>query len=65
MLRILAQEPMKFEYWKSANNNNWYWHLKAANGEKIAQSEGYASKQGCLNSIELVKSCKNAEVVEK
>lgn len=37
-----------------------YWHLKAVNGEKIAQGEGYASKQHCLDAIKLVKSSKDA-----
>lgn len=46
---------MKYEYWK-AQTGNWYWHLKAANGEKIAQSEGYTTKENCLHSIALVKS---------
>jgi uncharacterized protein YegP (UPF0339 family) len=50
---------MKYEYWK-AQNGNWYWHLKATNGEKIAQSEGYTTKQNCLHSIQLVKSSSNA-----
>jgi uncharacterized protein YegP (UPF0339 family) len=56
---------MKYEYWKSSANNNWYWHLKAANGEKIAQGEGYSTKEGCLHAIALVKSSKDAPVVEK
>jgi uncharacterized protein YegP (UPF0339 family) len=55
---------MKYEYWKSASNNNWYWHLKAANGEKIAQGEGYTTEQGCLNAIALVKSSSSASVTK-
>ena len=51
---------MKYEYWKSSSDNNWYWHLKAANGEKIASGEGYTSKQHCLDAIALVKSSKDA-----
>lgn len=50
---------MKFKYWK-AQNHNWYWHLKAANGEIIAQGEGYTSKAGVLHAIALVKSSYNA-----
>lgn len=37
-------------------------HLKAANGEIIAQSEGYESREGCLNGIDVVKNCANAEI---
>jgi uncharacterized protein YegP (UPF0339 family) len=55
---------MKYEYWKSSDGN-WYWHLKASNGEKIGQGEGYTSKQHCLDAINLVRSSKDADVVEK
>lgn len=48
--------PMKYEYWKSKQNSNWYWHLKAANGERIAQGEGYTTKANCLAAIKLIKS---------
>lgn len=46
----------KFELFKGINGN-YYFRLKAANGEKIAQSEGYTTKQGALNGIAVVKSC--------
>jgi uncharacterized protein YegP (UPF0339 family) len=36
--------------------------LKAANGEIIAISEGYASKQGCVDGIESVR--KNAPIAK-
>jgi len=36
--------------------------LKAANGEMISVSEGYASKQGCVDGIESVK--KNAPIAK-
>ena len=32
-------------------DGQFYWHLKAPNGEIICQSEGYASKQGAQNGI--------------
>ena len=41
----------KFVYWKSDKNGQWYWHLKARNGQIICQSEGYKRKAGCLNGI--------------
>lgn len=46
----------KFELFKGVNGN-YYFRLKAANGEKIAQSEGYATKQGALNGIAAVRRC--------
>jgi uncharacterized protein len=54
---------MKFEYWKSTTNNNWYWHLKAANGEKIAQGEGYKNKADVLTVIGLVQNSSIAAIV--
>jgi uncharacterized protein YegP (UPF0339 family) len=39
--------------------------LKAANGEVIAVSEAYTSKEGCVNGIESVKkNAPKAKVVE-
>ena len=39
--------------------------LKAANGEMIATSEGYASKQGCVEGIESVrKNAPKTKIVE-
>lgn len=45
---------MKYEYWKNSQGF-WYWHLKAANGEKIATGEGYHNKADVLAVIKLVK----------
>lgn len=43
----------------------WRWHLKALNGEKIADSgEGYYNQQDCLNGIQLVKRAFNASVYQ-
>ena len=56
---------MKFEYWQSTTNHQWYWHLKGANGEKLAQGEGYVRKEDCLHVIALVQSSKTAAVVHK
>jgi DNA-binding protein Alba len=40
-------------------------HLKAANGEIIAQGEGYQTKEDCLNAVELVKKSCNAEIEDQ
>jgi uncharacterized protein YegP (UPF0339 family) len=45
---------MKYEYWK-AQDGKWYWHLKAANGERIAQGEGYVNKADVLHVIDLLR----------
>ena len=43
---------------KKAKDNEYYFVLFAKNGEKIATSEMYTSKENCKNGIESVK--KNA-----
>jgi len=54
---------MKYEYWQT-EKQEWYWRLKAANGEKVAQSEGYKNKNDCLAAIKLVKSSAKAPELE-
>lgn len=56
---------MKFEYWQSKANSNWYWHLRASNGLVIAQGEGYVNKADCLHVISLIKgNAAAAQVVQ-
>ena len=43
---------------KTGSNSQYYFNLKADNGQKILASEGYTSKAACENGIESVK--KNA-----
>lgn len=46
----------KFELFKSSKDNQFYFHLKAGNGEiTLSSSEGYPTKQACLNGIASVK----------
>jgi uncharacterized protein YegP (UPF0339 family) len=33
----------------------WYWRLRAANGEIIAQGEGYNKPRDCYQAIELIQ----------
>ncbi len=44
----------KFEIFKG-KDGKYYFRLKAGNGEIIAQSEGYSSKQGAQDGIASVK----------
>jgi uncharacterized protein YegP (UPF0339 family) len=53
-------EPV-FE-WYVDKAGKYRFRLKAANGEMIATSEGYASKQSCVEGIESVK--KNAPIAK-
>ncbi len=45
---------MKFEIYQSEKNKEYYFRLKAGNGENILGSEGYKAKSGCTNGIESV-----------
>ncbi len=53
-------EP-KFEWFKD-KAGKFRFRLKAANGEIIATSEAYNSKDACMNGIESVK--KNASIAK-
>lgn len=30
----------------------WYWHIQADNGEIVAASEGYVTKQGAMRGVQ-------------
>lgn len=45
---------MKFEMFKSEKSGEFYFRLKAKNGQVILTSQGYSSKSGCKNGIESV-----------
>lgn len=54
----------KFEYFKD-KKGKYRFRLKAPNGQIIASSEAYESKDSCLNGIESVKkNAAGAEVSE-
>ena len=57
--------PMpKFEIYKDAAGK-FRWRLKAPNGEIIAMSEAYESKDGCKNGINSVQTnAPKAEIVD-
>lgn len=56
----IMPEPV-FEWYKD-KAGKYRFRLKAANGEIIAVSEGYESKEGCVGGIESVK--KNAAMAK-
>ncbi len=61
---VQQNKAMYYSVWKSTVNSNWYWNLKSANHEKIAQSEGYTTKASALHAIDLLKSSSAAPVHE-
>lgn len=48
-------ENPKFQIFKSQSNGEYYYRLKAKNGEIVLSGEGYKTKQSCLNGIASVK----------
>lgn len=64
-LPVTRAELPAFEWWSTFNFSQpkgegrvvttWYWHLRARNGEIIAQGEGYATKRAVLRAIATVK----------
>ena len=44
-------------FWLLKNSHGqYYWHVKAANNEIIAQSETYTSKQNAVHAVNLIKA---------
>jgi len=55
----------KFELWVD-KGGDWRFNLKASNGQVIATSEGYSSKESALNGIRSVQTnAPGAEIVER
>lgn len=44
-----------FEVFRSEKDGKYYFRLKAANGETILQSQGYADRKGCKKGIASVQ----------
>lgn len=51
----MASNP-KFQVFRSTYNSQYYYRLRARNGEIILNGEGYLTKQSCLNGITSVKA---------
>jgi large conductance mechanosensitive channel protein len=51
----------KYEVYKDAANK-FRFRLKAGNGQIIAESEGYETKDACLNGVEVVGTAHDAEI---
>ncbi len=46
----------KFEILKTSDGKEFYWHFKSANGETVAVSQTYKTKQACQKGIDAIKS---------
>ena len=49
LLRLVKGCPFKVEVLKGPSGK-WYWRLEGLNGEIVASSETYNSKQGCKDT---------------
>ena len=54
----------KFQVFKG-EDNQYYFRLKAGNGEIICASQGYTTKQSCLHGIDAIKSVASGAPVEE
>lgn len=52
--KVIMNDP-KFQIFKSSANAQFYYRLRAANGEIILSGEGYTTKPSCLTGIASVK----------
>jgi uncharacterized protein YegP (UPF0339 family) len=52
----------KYEIWQSDKNKEWYWRFKAANGENIANGQGYTDRRNCLNAISLLQNSTKCKI---
>ena len=46
---------IRFEYWRSKQDLQWYFHLIAPNGGVLVQSAGYMNEDDCLDAIEMLR----------
>lgn len=53
----------KIEIFKG-QNGQYYFRVVAENGQTVASSEGYVSKQGCEDGIKSVKENINSNIVD-
>ena len=54
---------IKFKYWQSEVDGQWYFHLIGPNGGVIVQSAGYMTENECLKGIEMVKRYSDIAIV--
>ena len=58
----MKSKHLRFEYGKKSDGL-FYWHVKAANGEIVAQGEGYKRKAGVVKVFHLLFDLDNCPVL--
>ncbi|MEJ7745423.1 MAG: YegP family protein [Luteimonas sp.] len=61
--QLFARTAGQFTVFQGTDSQ-WYFRLRAPNGETICHSEGYTSRQGVLNGINAVKTYATGASVE-
>lgn len=56
---------LTFNIWQSQQNANWYFNIEGSNGEKVAQSEGYTSRQNAAHTVDLIRQDAGRAVVHE
>lgn len=57
---------MKFQYWKSEKDGQWYWHLIATNSRILAVGgEGFNNENDLKSSVNLIRNGCTTSIVEK
>ena len=46
---------VRFEYWQSEEDGQWYFHLIAPNGGVLVHSGAYDTEDNCIEGIEQVR----------
>lgn len=60
-----GKQGPKFQVYKNKSDSDYHWRLVAANGEELALSEPYKTKDGALKGVEsLRRNASEADVVE-
>lgn len=60
------KKPLRFEYWKSRKNNEWYWRVVAKNGRIVAVGgESFKRRAGVLNAFHSLFDFEAAPVIEE
>lgn len=53
---------MYFTIFQNPTNLGWYWNMRAANHEIIANGEGYKARSSCIHVIGLVDGGRNLPI---
>lgn len=60
---MAAKSKLRFQYGRK-KNGQWYWHLRARNGEIVAENEGLKTRASVMKVFRLLRDyAASAELV--